>query len=188
MELDKERIENAIIAEVASDFVNEENLSSKIHAEVNKRIDALFKGRADAQISAAIDDAIRNGFEREYCRISSWGERQGEPTTIRKELEKLISGYWNEKVDRDGKPRSYPGSNDITRAEWLMMQLVANDFKDAMKQHVINITGGLKDGLRQELHKTVNQLLTGTFHVKSLDDQKLVDGYNPHPKANQSAE
>lgn len=182
MELDKTRIENAIIAEVASDFVNEESLSSKINKEVNNRIDALFKDKADAQIQAAIEDAIRNGFDREYCRISSWGERQGEPTTIRKELEKLISGYWNEKVDRNGKPSTSYGCEN-TRAEWLMMQLVAEDFKDNMRQHVVNVTAGLKDGLRKELHKTVNQLLTGTFHVRSFDDQKLDNGYSPYPEA-----
>lgn len=181
MELDKERIENAIVEQVASDFVNEENLAGKIKDEVNKRIDRLFKDRADAQIKAAIDDAIRNGFDREYCRITSWGERDGEPTTIRKELEKLISGYWNAKVEKDGKPASY-GDGKPTRAEWIMTQLVASDFKDAMKQHVINLAGGLKDGLRMELHKTVNELLTGTFHVKSLDDQKLKDGYSIHPE------
>jgi hypothetical protein len=182
MELDKKRIEDAIIADVADKIIGEDELFSRVRKAIDQRINALFKDKADAQIAAAIDDAIRNGFDREYCRISSWGERQGEPTTIRKELEKLISGYWNEKVDRQGKPADYPSTN-VTRAEWLMMQLVANDFKDDMKQHVVNVTAGLKDGLRNELHKTVNQLLSGTFHVKSLDDQKLDNGYSPHPKA-----
>ncbi len=182
MELDKQRIENAIVEQVATDFVNEEHLSQKIHSEVNKRIDRLFKDSADAQIQAAINEAIKDGFDREYCRVTSWGEREGEPTTIRKQLEKLISGYWNEKVDRQGKPTSYSGSDCATRAEWLMTQLVAADFKGAMQQHVVNLAGSLKDGLRNELHKTVNQLLTGCFHVKSLDDQKLKDGYSSHPE------
>lgn len=179
MEIDKERIENAIVEQVASEFVHEEHLAKKINDEVAKRIDRLFKDKADAQISKAIDEAIATGFDREYCRVTSWGEREGQPTTIRKELEKLISGYWNEKVGRDGKPTSY---GETTRAEWVMMQLVASDFKNDMKQHVVNITAGLKDGLRKELHKTVNELLSGTFHVKSLDDQKLVGGYNPNPE------
>ena len=181
MEIDKDRIEAAIVAEVASEFTRDEDLSTRINTEVNKRIDKLFKDQADAQITAVINDAIRNGFEREYCRITSWGERDGEPTTIRKELEKLISGYWNTKVEKDGKPASY-GDSKPTRAEWVMMQLVASDFKDAMKQHVVNITGSLKDGLRKELHKTVNELLTGTFHVKSLADQELKEGYSIHPE------
>lgn len=183
MEIDKARIEDAIVAQVAAEFVHEEDLSARIREEVNKRIDRLFKDKADAQIGEAINEAIRSGFDREYCRVNSWGEREGNVTTIRKELEKAIGDYWNTKVDRNGKPDTGYGDNKLTRAEWVMAQMVAADFKDAMKQHVVNLTGGLKDGLRQELHKTVNQLLSGTFHVKSLDDQKLVDGYNPHPPA-----
>jgi len=184
MEIDKTRIEDAIINQVAAEFVNEENLSTRIRDEVNKRIDRLFKDKAEAQIGEAINEAIRSGFDREYCRVNSWGEREGSPTTIRKELEKAIGDYWNTKVDRNGKPDTGYGDNKLTRAEWVMAQMVAADFKDTMKQHVVNITAHLKDGLRDELHKTVNQLLSGTFHVKSFGDQKLKDGYNPHPAAN----
>ena len=183
MEIDKARIEDAIIDQVASEFVSENNLSTRIRDEVNKRIDRLFKDKADAQIGDAINEAIRNGFDREYCRVSAWGEKEGASTTIRKELEKAIGDYWNTKVDRNGKPDTSYGDGKLSRAEWVMAQMVAADFKDTMKQHVVNLAAGLKDGLRQELHKTVNQLLTGMFHVKSLDDQKLVDGYNPHPAA-----
>jgi hypothetical protein len=182
MEINKSRIEDGIIDQVASEFVNEENLSASIRDEVNKRIDRLFKDKADAQIADAINEAIRNGFDREYCRVNSWGEKEGNKTTIRKELERLIGDYWNTKVERDGKPASY-GDNKLTRAEWVMAQMVAADFKDTMKQHVVNVAAGLKDGLRDELHKTVNQLLTGVFHVKSLEDQKLKDGYSSHPTA-----
>lgn len=182
MELDKKRIEDAIIEQVSNDFLAQEDLSGQIRAEVNRRIDKLFKDNADAQINDAINDAIRNGFEREYCRINAWGQKEGEPTTIRKELEKAIGDYWNTTVDRNGKPDTSYG-NKTTRAEWLMTQMVAADFKDSMKQHIINLSGSLKDGLRQELHKTVNLLLTERFHVKSLDDQKLQDGYNPHDAA-----
>lgn len=180
MEINKERIEDAIVEKVASDFINEENLSEQINSEVKRRIDFHFKTHADAQIKGAIDDAIRNSFEREYCKVNSWGQREDNPTTISKELERLIGNYWNAKVDRNGKETTY--SEGTTRAEWLMMQLVAADFKDAMKQHVVNITGGLKDGLRDQLHKTVNELLSGTFHVKSIDDMKLKDGYSRHPE------
>lgn len=184
MELDKTRIEDAIIDQVATEFVNEENFSMRIRNEVGKRIDQMFKDKAEAQIGEAINEAIRNGFDREYCRVNSWGEREGNVTTIRKELEKAIGDYWNTKVDRNGKPDTGYGDNKLTRAEWVMAQMVAADFKDTMQQHVVNLTGSLKDGLRDELHKTVNQLLSGTFHVKSQGDQKLKNDYSPHPAAN----
>ena len=91
MELDQARIEAAIVKEAAERIISEDDLFGRIRAAVDVRIDKLFKDQADAQIRAAIDAAITNGFDREYCRVTAWGERDGEPTTIRKELERVIS-------------------------------------------------------------------------------------------------
>lgn len=172
MELDQTRIEAAIVREVADNLMHKDELRERVKNAATKRIDEMFKAVADDQIAAAVNAAIKSGFDHEYSRVNTFGQREGEPTTIRKELERLIAGYWNETVDRQGKPTSGYGSS-ITRAEWTMMQIVADSFKDDMKQHVINLGGTLKDGLRAELHKTVNSLLSEVFHVKSLDDGKL---------------
>jgi len=173
MQLNQARIEDAIVREVADKLIGEEDLYARVRTAVETRIDRLFKESADAQIAAAIDAAIRQGFEREYCRVNSFGQRDGDPTTIRRELEKMIAGYWNEKVGRDGKPTSSTYSTSMTRAEWMMTQLVANDFKDDMQQHVVNLGGALKDKLRAELHGTVNRLLSEVFHVNSAEDQAM---------------
>jgi len=170
VELDQTRIEDAIVREVADKIIGEDALYDRVKRAVDARIDIHFKNVADAQIQAAIEAAVARGFEHEYCRIDSFGKRDGQPTTIRAELERVIAGYWNAKVDRAGKPSSGYGS-DITRAEWMMTQLVAADFQGEMKQHVVNLGGTLKDKLRAELHETVNKLLSEVFHVRSADDE-----------------
>lgn len=173
MELNQERIEAAIVSEVADKIIGEEELFERVRKAVDTRITQLFKDQADAQIRSAIDAAILNGFEREYTRVNSWGEREGSPTTIRKELEKVIGNYWNEKVDSKGQKSSYPSERDLTRAEWIMAKMVADDFNGQMKQHVVNVGGALKDQLRLSLHGTVNELLSGVFKVNSLGDQEI---------------
>ena len=173
MELNQMRIEDAIVAEVADRMIGDDELRGRVKTAVNSRIDRLFSESADAQIRAAVETSIANGFEHEYCRVNSFGQREGQTTTIRAELEKLIAGYWNERVDRDGKPSSSSYDAKITRAEWLMTKMVAADFHGEMKQHVVNIGGALKDKLRLELHRTVNDLLAGVFHVRSADDQAV---------------
>ncbi|MBB3313676.1 hypothetical protein FHT78_005470 [Rhizobium sp. BK196] len=173
MELNQERIEAAIVAEVADKIIGEEELFSRVRTAVDARIAQLFKDQADAQIRSAIDAAIQSGFDREYTRVNSWGEREGKPTTIRKELEKVIGNYWNEKVGKDGKPSSYASDRDITRAEWIMAKMVAADFNAEMQQHVVNVGGALKDQLRASLHGTVNELLSGIFRVNSHGDQEI---------------
>lgn len=170
MELNQERIEAAIVAEVAQRIIGEDELFSRVRTAVDTRINQLFKDSADAQIRAAIDAAIKDGFDREYTRVNSFGEREGNATTIRKELQKVIGGYWNEKVGRDGKPSNY---GDVTRAEWVMSALVADDFNGQMKQHVVNVGGALKDQLRASLHETINELVSGVFKVNSAGDREI---------------
>ena len=173
MQINQERIEAAIVEEAVQHLVSEDEFANRIKRAVDARIDALFKEKADAQIEAAINDAIRNGFDREYCRVTSWGEKDGAPTTIRKELDKVIGDYWNAKVGNDGKTATNSYGATITRAEWVMSKIVADDFNAQMRQHVVNIAGGLKDNLRRSLHETVNGLLSGVFKVKSVDDETL---------------
>lgn len=171
MELDQAKIEESIIAKVADDIVRDDDLYDRVRRAVDTRIDKIFTEAATKSIEAAVTEAIKAGFDREYSRVTAYGERVGAPTTIRKELEKLIAGYWNGTVDRSGKPSTSYGDK-VTRAEWTMMQMVAKDFNDGMKQHVVDLGGSLKDGLRRELHETVNRLLSEVFHVRSADDQR----------------
>ena len=172
MEIDKTSIEAAIVRQVADEFIGDEELISRVRKATNERVDKFFREAAEAQIQATVEAAIRDGFDKEYCAVTSWGERTGTPTTIRKQLERIIAGYWNETVGKDGKPPS--GYNEkLTRAEWLMAKMCAADFKGDMEQHVVNVGSVLKDKFRAELHDTVNKLLSQVFHVKSTEDQAI---------------
>jgi hypothetical protein len=172
MQIDQRRIEDAIIAEVAANLTNEHEFASRLHKAIDERINVLFAKKANEQIETAINDAIRSGFDREYHRVTTFGEKSGDSTTIRKELDRLIGGYWNTQVNTQGKPDTGYGGK-MTRAEWVMAQIVADDFNAQMKQHVVNVAGGLKDNLRKSLHETVNGLLSEVFKVKSQDDVTL---------------
>lgn len=172
MEIDKKRIEDAIIQQVASDLMSEETLWDRAKRAFDARFEKLWSEVAETRLRSEIELAITNGLEREYIKLDSFGQQKGEKTSIRTELEKQIGGYWNTKVDRQGKPSTGYGA-DMTRAEWMMTQLVAADFQGEMKQHVINLGGSLKDHLRKQLHETVNGLLSEVFHVRSQGDQDL---------------
>ena len=175
MEFDQASIEAAIVREVSERIIGEDELYSRVKNALDARINKHFKDAADAQIRHAIELAIADGFEREYQRVNSFGQREGEPTTIRAELENMIGGYWNTQVNSKGEPSS-SSYGSITRAQWMMTQLVASDFQGEMKQHVVNLGGALKDRLRAELHETVNKLLSEVFHVNSVQDQAARGG------------
>lgn len=182
LDIDPQKLEKMIVQEAASQLLSEpeedggdrfSRLLSDIRKEVNARIDRLFAESADAMISEALDKAIKDGFEREYNKLTAWGEREGEPTTISKELEKIVSRYWSEKVDGRGKPSD--GYGAITRAERLMTEICAEDFSKSMKGAVLDVTGALKDGLRNQIAAQVDGMLSELFKVKSLQDQGKVE-------------
>ena len=176
LSFNEEDLKAAVIQKAADEFIqNADDLDGLVAKEVKKRLDAIFVERAEKQIAAAIDEAVRDGFNREYQRVTSWGEPEGPKTTIRAELEKTVSAYWSERVDSRSGATSSSSYSSVTRAEYLMTQICAKDFSDGLKQDVTNVTGALKDGLRKQLAAQMDTMLSQLFNVKSLQDQGKVE-------------
>lgn len=176
LNISEDDLKAAIVEKATDEILNSDHdLAGLIAKEVKARLDKIFVDRAEAQIQAAIDDAIKDGFSREYQRVNTWGEPQGEKTSISAELQKMVSSYWSANVDsRTGKP-SDSNYNAVTRANYLMTQICAQDFTEGMKAHAQNITGHLKDGLRNRLATSMDGMLDQLFHIKSLQDQGKVE-------------
>lgn len=176
LNINEEDLKAAIVAKATDEILAQDaDLTDMIQKEVRARLDKIFLERAEAQIQAAIDAAVANAFEREYRRVTRFGEPEGQPTSIRKELERTVDAYWSAKVDpRTGKPTDNSYSA-VTRAEYLMTQICAEDFTAGMKSSVLSVTGALKDGLRNQLAKQMDGMLGELFRIKSLQDQGKVE-------------
>lgn len=175
LNINEEDLKKAIVAKATDELLSQDDdLSSMVSTEVQRRIQNIFAERVNAQIAAAVDAAVQKGFDTEYQRVNNWGQPEGEKTTIRTQLDKMISGYWTTKVDiRTGKPSDSYGTT--TRAEYLMTQICAENFSEEMKKRATNIAGRLKDGLRNQMGAVMDEMLNNLFHVKSLQDQGKVD-------------
>ena len=176
LNINEEDLKAAIVERAADEILKQDDdLTSMISKEVKSRLDKIFIDRAEAQIEAAIDHAVQTAFDREYQRVTSWGEADGPKTSIRAQIDKVITGYWSEQVNaKSGKPDSGYGDK-VTRAEFLVTQMCAKDFSQQMRDDAIQITGALKDGLRNQMAKVMDDMLSTLFHVKSLQDQGKVE-------------
>jgi hypothetical protein len=176
LNINEAEVQDAIVQSAVQELLGDDShLSGIIAKEVKARIDKIFLERANAQIASAIDEAIKDSFNREYQRVTQWGEASGPKTSIKAELQKTIDGYWSARVEtRTGKPAD-SSYNSISRAEYIMTQICAEDFSETVKQSVLNVTGALKDGLRIQLGKQMDNMLSELFHVKSLQDQGKVE-------------
>lgn len=171
MELNQEKIEAAIVDQAVQNFIRDYDLYERVKKGVEARIDALFASKVKVLVGEAIETAFKEGLERQYIKLNSFGKPDGEPTSISKELERLIAGYWAQQVGKDGKPTD-SSYGTVTRAEWMMTHLCADDFGKEMKQHVTNVGGALKDHFREVLNEHVARMLSDVFHVQSAGDRE----------------
>lgn len=172
MEIDQNRIEKAIVEDAVSRLISDYDLYSRVQRGIDERLNKLFADEVSVLIQQTVADITKQGFDHEYRKYDGFGKPVGEPTSISKELERLISNYWTVRVDRSGKPtdNSY---GSTSRAEWMMLQICADDFSKEMKQHVVNVSGALKDHFRAVLNQHVAVLLSDVFKVQSAGDRAL---------------
>lgn len=186
MQIDQTKIEAAIIAQAVEQIVSGDDIYNRVRIGVDEKVDAIFASKVDQVIKAKVDEIVSQGFERSYRKTDSFGRPVGQETSISKELESMISGYWSESVDRSGA-KSTNGYGTMTRAEWMMAKVCADDFSAEMKQHVVNVGGALKDHFRTVLNEHIGILLSDVFKVNSTGDRALKNnGGNAiiQPKAN----
>jgi hypothetical protein len=184
MQIDQARIEKAIVEEAVQGFMSDDDLYNRVKSGLEQRIDKLFAEKVADHVAATVEQIAKDGFEREYRKVDGFGKSTGPATTISAELQKLVGDYWQVRVGRDGKPtdNSY---NSTSRAEWMMLQVCADDFSAEMKQHIVNVAGALKDHFRGVLQQHIGAMLSDVFKVQSQGDRdaKLRDSSIIHPPA-----
>lgn len=170
MQIDQAAIQAAIVDRVAEEIQSDWDWKSDARAMIAKKIDAAFIAGVGDVVNETVRRAVDAGFDHEYSKGDIFGHHTGPKTTIRAELVKLIDGYWTQKVDRYGKPTDSGYDDKHTRAEWHMIQVCGEGFSKDIKQDVVNITAGFKDGLRAELRGSMDKMLNDLFKVKSKQD------------------
>lgn len=171
MQLDQAAIQEAVVARITDDILSDWDWKADVRSSVAKRIDAEFAEGLGEIVAEAVESATQAGFDHAYQRIDRFGKLDGKPTTIRKELDRLIQGYWTARVDSSGKPTE-SNYNSTTRAEWMMVQICGKGFSEQVKAETVSVAGRLKDSLRAELRKATDRMLGELFVVRSLGDQE----------------
>ena len=171
MEFNQEKLEQAIIDKVAEELVVSVDLRDRIRREVDTRITKVFAEQTDNIITERVNEAVRDGFNKEFTPVNSFGKPTGAPTTIAKLLEEFVKNYWSQKVDQYGKPTDSSYSTKMTRAQYVMAQICAQDFSKDVKDMAVDVTGQLKDGLREQLKSGVDEMVHKLFNVRTEADK-----------------
>lgn len=178
MDLNIERIEQAVVEQALDRLFEQGNLHTLAKAQIEERVNKLWATHGEAQVMAAIDQAVKAGFEHEYVKVSSFGKSEGEPTTLAKELELQVQTYWQTKVDNSGNPSTGYGAK-LTRAEWLMGRMVGENYREHFTNLVSSCAGQFKDELRRSLIASTNDIVSQVFKVTTPTDQAISNERNP---------
>lgn len=172
MNIDLSLLQDRIVEEAVDELTN--LVRSRVESRMDKCIDKLVSDRfaktVDQALAKKVEEIVLVGFDREYFKLDGFGRPSSEPTTIAKELDRMLSEYWTTKVDSEGRPTQ--SQSGRTRAIWLMSRYAGEALDKYTQQLVVNSAGILKDELRTALDTTTASMLDGIFKVRSIQDQK----------------
>lgn len=161
----RDEIVNLVSQKVYDDFNNDESISVSVSEIVKKRINDEVGAALKQKIDATLTLEIERLMSSEVVPVDIWGDRKGEPTTIRASLVEQARKFWNEMVNSEGKPCSSYGSRP--RHEYIYAKICAEEFSASIKQNVVNIVGAFKDALVSDVTNKAAEHINTLIRVKT---------------------
>ena len=150
---------------LSDQLADSEALQNSVEGKVNARIEKLFATNLNAKVEAFLSAEMERILSAEICPVNIWGEKQGNPTTIKAVLATRAREFWDTKVNSDGKPGDFYSNKP--RHEWLFEKIVKDQFAEAVKQNITNLVGSLKDSLSTSAAKIVREHIDKIIQVKT---------------------
>ena len=166
VELNVEEIRAAVIEKCVSEIMDghDGSIASIVREKIRERIDDRVASCMNDKIDALLNDAMRETLNESIIPVNMWGEKVGEPTTIKAAIHERARSFWESKVNSKGVETIYGGK---PRWEHLLGEELRGAFADAIKQDMVNIAGALKDAVRKDFYGAVDKGLNDIFKIKS---------------------
>lgn len=165
----REEILNLAAEKLADQHGDFDDINTLAQKTICQRVDEYFAATVKSKIDTYLAETMHKLVSTEIAPVNIWGEKTGEPTTLRDAMAEKARDYWNVVVNDDGKPSDRWGAK-LTRAEWLMKKIVGEEFSAAMKQNLTDIVGTFKDALRIQAQKDIGEHLNKILAVKTKQD------------------
>lgn len=149
----KEEIVERAAQKLIDEEIDRDNMENTVlHANevIQKTVEEVTREEMRKVIAAKLSDEMERILTTELHPVNAWGEREGKPTSLRAVLLEESRNFWNTKVDNNGKPikeddRWTPSK---TRHQYLLRQMLSEEFTKAMKDNLTGIVSQFKQTLR----------------------------------------
>jgi len=131
---------------------------TKLRTMVDEEARKAIVTATEERVPALVDEVMAGEFQP----MTKWGERKGEPTTIRRMVGEHATAWLAENVNNYGKTDRY-ADKKTPRLHYLIQKEVAEtfqrDLKDIASKAAAEVKAGLADKVSAEVSLTVRRLL-----------------------------
>ncbi len=158
--------EEKIMAAIVEAALEEIDVGAIVRSSINKQVAKKLDGMAAGAVERVLDNEVLALLSREIVPVDTWGERCGEPTTIRAELHQRAMNYWDTKVNENGEPTT-SAYNKKTRAEFLLQKIGHESFSRGIRENASGIVSKLHESLEKSAKLDVEVALKECFKAEA---------------------
>lgn len=150
----RDELLNLAADKLADQIGDTSELYSKAESEISKRISVLFAEGLKTKVDEFLTEEMSKIVSQEIVPVNIYGEREGQPTTIRATLAARAKEFWDVRVDDSGRPSSYGGE---PRHQQLMKRILQDEFAKSVKQNADVIVAEFKKAIKADCTKLVSE-------------------------------
>lgn len=159
----RDEILNLAVEKLLHESFSDEGTSEVVRETVRSEVLKLSKASLPGLINQFLTEELSRIVNAKITPQDIWGEKAGEPTTIRDQLHKRALTFWEEKVDGKGEISHYGG---YPRHEHLVRQCLQEEFSNAVKTNAAAVVSEFANALKAQGAKLVADHITKLVNVK----------------------
>lgn len=158
----REEILELAAQKVADQCMSEDNIYDRATSIMKARIEELFQKRVIPEMTTFLQAEMEKLVATKITATNIWGETVGPETTLRDALVGRARIFWEEKVDKEGRPSAYGG---MPRHEWMTRTVVGQEFEKAVKENAEAIVKAFKQALQANCAQMVAEHVTKLIKI-----------------------
>lgn len=104
------------------------------------------KKQLQARIQEVLDNELMKILNNTFQPVNHWGDKDGQPTTIKQIFIDKSKDYWLQQVDSNGKASDKWGAK-MSRAEFVTKGQIEAAFRDVMNSEIAVVVSSFKSAL-----------------------------------------
>lgn len=153
---DVETVESAIIEAAGRALIK--HLERSLEKSIADEVSAIVSETVTSKVGAIIDGVL----DEKMQRTNEWGEKKGEPLTLREMIAREKEAWLSERVNNEGKAVGNSYGTYDTRLQYLMKAYVKDRFgkeiSAELQKTVDDLKAQMKDNAREALVKSVEKI------------------------------